>query len=88
MSQDIKKKSQTVELNTLFCVPFEMCEGKQKWQNQHIVQTKFKDTHRENTASNRTEALTKNMNMYIWAIGTLNQLFIRGSHTQIKFLKK
>ena len=25
--------------------------------------------------------------MYIWAIGTLNQLFIRGSYTQIKFSK-
>ena len=30
-----------------------------------------KDTHRENTTSNKTEALTKSMNMYIWAIGTL-----------------
>ena len=28
------------------------------------------------------------MNMYIWAIGTLNQLFIGGSYTQIKFSKK
>ena len=26
--------------------------------------------------------------MYIWAIGTLNQLFITGSYTQIKFSKK
>ena len=25
------------------------------------------------------------MNMCIWAIGTLNQLFIRGSYTQTKF---
>ena len=25
------------------------------------------------------------MNIYIWAIGILNQLFIRGSYTQIKF---
>ena len=25
------------------------------------------------------------MNIYIWEIGTLNQLFIRGSYTQIKF---
>ena len=28
------------------------------------------------------------MNMYIWTIGTLNQLFIRDSYTQIKFSKK
>ena len=41
----------------------------------------FKDTHRENTSPNKTESLTKSMNMYIWEIGTLNQLFIRGSYT-------
>ena len=28
------------------------------------------------------------MNVYIWAIGALNQLFIRGSCAQIKFSKK
>ena len=27
------------------------------------------------------------MNIYIWAIGTLSQLFIRGSYTQIKSSK-
>ena len=27
------------------------------------------------------------MNMYIWEIATLNQLFIRGSYTQIKSSK-
>ena len=43
---------------------------------------------RENTPSNKTEALTKSMNMYIWAIGILNQLFIRDSYTQITFSKK
>ena len=43
---------------------------------------------RENTPSNKTEALTESMNMYIWAIGILNQLFIRDSYTQIKFSKK
>ena len=47
-----------------------------------------KNTHRENTPSHKTEALTKGMNMYIWAIGTLNQLFISGSYIQIKFSKK
>ena len=29
--------------------------------------------------------LTKSMNIYIWTIGTSNQLFTRGSYTQIKF---
>ena len=38
-----------------------------------------KDTHRENTPSNKTETLTKNMNMFIWAIGF---------YTQVKFFKK
>ena len=47
-----------------------------------------KDTHRENTLSNKTETLTKSMNIYIWAIGTLNQIFLRGCHIQIKFSKK
>ena len=36
----------------------------------------IKDTHRENTPSNKTAALTKSMNVHIWAIGILNQLFI------------
>ena len=47
----------------------------------------LKDTHRENAPSNTTETPTKSVNLYIWAIGTLNQLFIRGSYTQIKFKK-
>ena len=37
---------------------------------------------------NKTEAFTKSMNINIWAIGTLNQLFIGHSCTQIKFFKK
>ena len=28
------------------------------------------------------------MNMYIWGIGTVNQLLVKGSYTQIKFSKK
>ena len=31
--------------------------------------------------------LTKSMNMDIWVIGTINQLIIRNSYTQIKFSK-
>ena len=43
-------------------------------------QTLFlKDTHREKAVSNKTPALTKSTNMGIWVVGTLNQLFIRGS---------
>ena len=39
----------------------------------------FKDTHREKALSNKTPALRKSANMGVWAIGILNQLFIRGS---------
>ena len=41
-----------------------------------------------NAISNKTETFTKSINMHICAICTLNQLFIRGSCTQIKFSKK
>ena len=40
-------------------------------------------THRENTSSNNAQALAKNKNIYILVVGTLNQLFTRGSYTQI-----
>ena len=53
-----------------------------------MMPNSFKDTHRENTPSNKTETFTKNMNMSIWAVGILNQLFIRDSYTQFKFSKK
>ena len=46
----------------------------------------IKDTHRERAPSNKTPAPTKNMNMDIWVVGTLNLLFIRG-YTEIKFSK-
>ena len=48
----------------------------------------IKDTYRENTSSNKTEALTKSINMGIWEIGTLNQLVIRVSCSEIKFSQK
>ena len=39
----------------------------------------IKDTHREKAPSNKTPALRKSTNMGVWAVGTLSQLFIRGS---------
>ena len=39
----------------------------------------LKDTHREKAPSNKTPAIIKSTNMGVWAVGTLNQLFIRGS---------
>ena len=48
----------------------------------------LKDTHRENTPSNKTQALTESINMDILVIGRLNQLFIRGSFTKTEISKK
>ena len=48
----------------------------------------IKDINTENTSSNKTQALTKSRNEDIWVIGTLNQLFIKGSYIKIKKKKK
>ena len=52
----------------------------------------LKDTHKESAPSNKTRIKlfehAKSMNNYIWATGTLNQIFIIDSSTQIKFSKK
>ena len=40
---------------------------------------RFKDTRREKAPPKKTPALRKSTNMGVWAVGTLNQLFIRGS---------
>ena len=53
-----------------------------------LKESSFKDTHRENTLPNKTQVLTKSMNINIWVIGTLSQLFKRASHAQFKFSKK
>ena len=53
-----------------------------------LKQLHFKDIHRENTPSNKTEVVTKIMNMNILPTGTLNQLILRGSYTQTTFSKK
>ena len=39
----------------------------------------LKGTHREKAPSNKTLALIKSKTVYIGVVGTLNQLFIRGS---------
>ena len=39
----------------------------------------LKDTHREKAPSNKTQAVTKSMNMGIWVVDTSNQLCITGS---------
>ena len=61
------------------------CQAK----NLNILRTKsaFKDTYRENASQNKTQTLRKNMNMDIWVVNTLNQLFIRGSFSKIKVKK-
>ena len=47
----------------------------------------LKDTHKEKASSNKTQALTKSLSVGIWLVGTSNQLFIRGSYTEINFQK-
>ena len=42
-----------------------------------LVRT-LKDTHREKAPSNKTPALRNSTGMGVWAVGTLNQLFVRG----------
>ena len=44
-------------------------------ENQVLV----KDIHKEKAPSNKTLAPRKSTNMGVWAVDTLNQLFIRGS---------
>ena len=53
----------------------------------HYFINKFsgKYTHKEKAPSNKITALTKSMNMDICVVGTLNQLFTRGSLTETKF---
>ena len=38
----------------------------------------LKDTRKGKAPSNKTPALRKSTNMSIWAVGILNQLFIKG----------
>ena len=50
--------------------------------------SRVKDTHRKNTPSSKTQVLTKSINLYIWEIGTLQQLFLRGFYDQIEVSKR
>ena len=54
---------------------------------RHSLFNRFgiKDTLRENALSNKTQALTKSMGIRV--VVTLNQLFVRGYFTEIKFSK-
>ena len=48
----------------------------------------LRNTQREKTPSNKAPALTKNVNMDMWLVGSSNQVFVRGSYTETKFSKK
>ena len=48
----------------------------------------YRDIHREKAPSNKTPALGKSTNMGVWVVGTLSQLFARGSQTETKLSKK
>ena len=47
----------------------------------------LEDSHREKAPSIKTPALAKYMNMEIWGVGTLNQLFIEVLKLKQSFLK-
>ena len=48
----------------------------------------LKNTHRGKAPSNKASALTKILNTDIRVIGAPNQVLIRGSYAETKFLKK
>lgn len=53
-----------------------------------LVNKEFKDTQREKSRPGRTPGLTKSLNMNIWIVGAVNQLFKGGSYNKIKLSKK
>ena len=55
---------------------------------QKAENNSFKDTHRGKVRSNKPPELRKSTNMGVWAVGTLNQLFKRGSSAETKLSKK
>ena len=59
------------------CVSIDSCMELRKTQfsgKKSIV----KDTHRKKAPINKAPALTESINKNIWAVGTSNQLFMRG----------
>ena len=42
----------------------------------------------EKAPANKTQVPTESIIKCIWVVGTLNQLFIRGCHAEIRFSKK
>lgn len=52
-----------------------------------VIMKAIIDTHRRNTPSSKNPALTKFMKIDIWVIDALSRPFLRGSHTQTKFLR-
>ena len=44
---------------------------------EYFVCWNANDSHRENAPQNKTQTHKKNVSMDIWAVSTLNQLFIR-----------
>ena len=56
--------------------------------NGIINDLEIKDTQWKNIVSNRTQVVTKTIDMGIWVVGTLIQIFIKSSYTETKFSKK
>ena len=57
------------------------------WSSRFPNQARQKDTYRENAPSNKAKVFMKSMNMDIWVVSTLNQLFMKGPYDKINFEK-
>ena len=52
-----------------------------------LILSELKDTDRGNLSQNKTNVLAKSINIDILVVGTSNELFDRGSYTQLRFSK-
>ena len=71
------KKNYFINREKLFWKKFTLKWWKGLEEINRNMSTQFKDTDKEKAPSNKTPALSKSMNMNIWVVGTLNQLFVR-----------
>ena len=84
--QNIKNKPKKISKITPFIDLYNWKEvdfpSEQKDWKKYELNNKsiaLKDTYSKKASSNKTPPLKKGTNTGVWAVGTLNQLFIRGS---------
>ena len=57
---------------------------RRKQEENYILDSYIKDTHREKALSNKAQALTKSANTGSYVVSISNQLFIKSSETKTK----